>query len=233
MKGPWPSRTRFPKRCGPQEAASGDGSARKHRQTGRSRRHRRRRETTRAQSTRDAAKCLIDALFARLDEGAAVALQSVQSDALKEWAVVCRALETGRQSILLRKGGIDEGPHGFRMRYREFWLLPTRFHEGAESLGPGHASLLGQTQAERPEPGTFRVAQYGVVAEARRNCRASASRSTGAAANLVGRNDSQAISIPAAGAVADRRASVSSRGAACRNRDTRVGRLPQLGRIAE
>jgi hypothetical protein len=97
----------------------------------------------------------------------AVAVHSVNRIALKEWAVVCRALDAGLQSILLRKGGIDEGPDGFRMRHREFWLLPTRFHEGPESLGPGHASLLDQTQAERPEPGKFRVARYGVVVEAR------------------------------------------------------------------
>ena len=28
--------------------------------------------------------------------------------ALKEWATVCHALETGRQTVLLRKGGIYE-----------------------------------------------------------------------------------------------------------------------------
>jgi hypothetical protein len=31
----------------------------------------------------------------------------------KEWQVVCDALASGRQSILLRKGGIHEGRHGF------------------------------------------------------------------------------------------------------------------------
>jgi hypothetical protein len=33
--------------------------------------------------------------------------------ALKEWAVVCKALEEGRQILLLRKGGIMEYKQGF------------------------------------------------------------------------------------------------------------------------
>jgi hypothetical protein len=97
----------------------------------------------------------------------AAALQPANRMALKEWAVICRALATARQSILLRKGGIDEGPDGFRVRHREFWLLPTRFHEGPESLAPGHESLLRETQADEPAPGSFQVAEYGVVDEVR------------------------------------------------------------------
>jgi len=50
--------------------------------------------------------------------------------ALKEWAVVCAALADGRQSLLLRKGGIHErGPdHTFVAEHRRFVILPTYFH---------------------------------------------------------------------------------------------------------
>ena len=54
--------------------------------------------------------------------------------AFKEWAGVCRALADGRQSILLRKGGIDEGPGGFRPEHPAFWLYPTHLHEAQQGL---------------------------------------------------------------------------------------------------
>jgi hypothetical protein len=53
----------------------------------------------------------------------------MQSVGFKEWALVCEALGTGRQSILLRKGGIAEGRAGFGFRHSEFFLFPTFFHE--------------------------------------------------------------------------------------------------------
>ncbi len=46
--------------------------------------------------------------------------------AFKEWADVCAALLDGRQSLILRKGGIEEGPGGFRPEHAAFWLYPTR-----------------------------------------------------------------------------------------------------------
>ena len=64
------------------------------------------------------------------------------SIALKEWAVVCRALATGRQTVLIRKGGISEPGGTFRCEHEAFWLYPTRFHQGAESLTPAGAALL-------------------------------------------------------------------------------------------
>ncbi len=88
--------------------------------------------------------------------------------ALKEWAVVCAALAGGRQAISLRKGGLDEGPDGFRVRHGEFWLLPTQFHEGRESLTPEAEPLLTDTLANLPPPGKIRIAQYVVVDEVRR-----------------------------------------------------------------
>ena len=54
--------------------------------------------------------------------------------ALKEWSIVCRALENGRQSILLRKGGILEYKEGFEISQKIFLLYPTLEHQSREYL---------------------------------------------------------------------------------------------------
>jgi hypothetical protein len=64
------------------------------------------------------------------------------SVAFKEWAGVCDALARGRQSIILRKGGIREepGPGAFVPEYDEFWLYPTAIHQAQQGLSdPGAA----------------------------------------------------------------------------------------------
>lgn len=63
------------------------------------------------------------------------------SIAFKEWAAVCSALADGRQTILLRKGGIDEGPRGFQPEHPAFWLYPTHVHQAQQGVKDG---------AERP-----------------------------------------------------------------------------------
>jgi hypothetical protein len=69
------------------------------------------------------------------------------SVALKEWAVICRALETGQQTLLLRKGGIREGAGGFQPEHERFWLYPTQFHQGAEQLAAEFVPLLNNLDA--------------------------------------------------------------------------------------
>jgi hypothetical protein len=54
--------------------------------------------------------------------------------AFKEWAGVCDALGAGRQSLILRKGGVSEGPGGFRPDHPAFWLYPTHVHEAEQKL---------------------------------------------------------------------------------------------------
>jgi hypothetical protein len=63
-------------------------------------------------------------------------LPTTCSIAFKEWEGVCRALACGAQSIILRKGGIDEGPRGFEPEFDAFWLYPTRVHEAQQGLRP-------------------------------------------------------------------------------------------------
>jgi hypothetical protein len=64
----------------------------------------------------------------------------------KEWQVVCDALATGRQSILLRKGGIHEGRQGFSFAHASFFLFPTRFHTTAAQIREGPVEILPEWQ---------------------------------------------------------------------------------------
>jgi hypothetical protein len=56
--------------------------------------------------------------------------------AFKEWASVCDALLAGRQTIILRKGGISEGtaPGAFAPEHSEFWLYPTWVHQAEQGV---------------------------------------------------------------------------------------------------
>jgi hypothetical protein len=54
--------------------------------------------------------------------------------AFKEWKGVCDALAEGRQSLILRKGGIAEGPGGFTPEHSACWLYPTHLHETEQGL---------------------------------------------------------------------------------------------------
>ncbi len=64
-------------------------------------------------------------------------LPDVCAIGFKEWAGVCGALGTGRQSILIRKGGIAEDRGEFRPEHPAFWLIPTVTHQSEQGLKPG------------------------------------------------------------------------------------------------
>ncbi len=71
--------------------------------------------------------------------------------AFKEWASVCDALLAGRQTIILRKGGISEGkaPGTFVPEHSQFWLYPTWVHQAEQGVreSPAAARLLGAHRA--------------------------------------------------------------------------------------
>lgn len=54
--------------------------------------------------------------------------------ALKEWAVVCEALELGKQIVLLRKGGISESSGKFELEHSNFVFFPTYLHQNPSML---------------------------------------------------------------------------------------------------
>jgi len=58
------------------------------------------------------------------------------SVALKEWHLLCSALLTGRQTIMLRKGGILEANAEFELEHPKFLLFPTFVHQDPASVKP-------------------------------------------------------------------------------------------------
>jgi hypothetical protein len=69
-----------------------------------------------------------------------------ESIGFKEWQVICDALSSGRQSILLRKGGIHEGRQGFSFAHEAFFLFPTRFHVLADQVREGEVKVMPEWQ---------------------------------------------------------------------------------------
>ncbi len=77
--------------------------------------------------------------------------------AFKEWAGVCDALGSGRQSLILRKGGVSEGLGGFQPDHPVFWLYPTFVHEAEQGLKSPRRSRLVET------PGLVAIDTLAVV----------------------------------------------------------------------
>lgn len=88
-------------------------------------------------------------------------MESIQTG-LKDWQAVCRALETGRQIVLLRKGGIHETEGVFEIENREFLMYPTWLHQKVDWIKAQDRSLAEMRQNE-PEEIELRV--LGRVAE--------------------------------------------------------------------
>ena len=86
--------------------------------------------------------------------------------AFKEWAVVCAALSEGRQTLILRKGGIHEGQGGFQVEHGEFWLFPTYVHQDDAGVIEDALPLLDRARRERPPDDLVRISHYAVVEQA-------------------------------------------------------------------
>lgn len=67
--------------------------------------------------------------------------------ALKEWAVVVKALEEGEQCVLFRKGGILDP--GFSLESPEFLLFPTFEHQTKEYLKENYKNRFDELLARR------------------------------------------------------------------------------------
>lgn len=91
---------------------------------------------------------------------------AVHTVALKEWASAIEALRTGRQLLLLRKGGIDEETKDFRLQSRTFYLYPTYEHQKKELLKDEYKPLLEETLKEwSPGKKTVTVSVYAEAVE--------------------------------------------------------------------
>lgn len=85
--------------------------------------------------------------------------------ALKEWAVVCRALEEGRQVLILRKGGILEYRQGFEVKHDKFLLFPTFEHQLKDHLQSDYAGRLDQILKDQPATGNNKMTAYAQAVE--------------------------------------------------------------------
>src|SRR5438045_4945909 len=82
--------------------------------------------------------------------------------ALKEWKLVTDALLSGRQAILLRKGGIYESGGEFELEHRRFVFFPTYIHQNLTMLKPDAQSGFAARSAE---PATVNLAVAGEVTD--------------------------------------------------------------------
>src|ERR1044071_2127888 len=87
--------------------------------------------------------------------------------ALKEWAVVCKALETGRQVVILRKGGILEYKQGFEVKHEKFLMFPTFEHQSKDSLQADYADSLDDVINHAPDPGITKLSSYAEAVDVR------------------------------------------------------------------
>jgi hypothetical protein len=87
------------------------------------------------------------------------------SHAFKEWAVICQALAEGRQSLILRKGGIAEVGGEFHVEHQRFWLYPTWVHQQQRGISSSAGALLEQALAQRPPAGRVRLTHFADVAK--------------------------------------------------------------------
>lgn len=70
----------------------------------------------------------------------------MSTPALKEWSAAVHALLDGRQTVLLRKGGIGE--KRFEVAAERFVLFPTVAHSHAERVRREHRDLLAPAAAD-------------------------------------------------------------------------------------
>jgi hypothetical protein len=84
--------------------------------------------------------------------------------AFKEWAVIVDALARGEQIIILRKGGLREGPGGFQVEHPEFLFFPTLFHQQRDSVLPAAQQRFDEIAPNFPPPTILRLEYFGRVA---------------------------------------------------------------------
>jgi|TARA_B100001750_G_scaffold128694_1_gene102250 hypothetical protein len=72
---------------------------------------------------------------------------------LKEWATVVKALEHGKQTVILRKGGILETASGFMVESKKFLLFPTWEHQEIKHVKTQYHDFLNETLNHKPKDG--------------------------------------------------------------------------------
>ncbi len=75
--------------------------------------------------------------------------KALTQPALKEWSAAVHAMLDGRQTVLLRKGGIHE--KGFTLDSPHFLFFPTVAHSHTQRVRPEHRDLLTRAAADSTE----------------------------------------------------------------------------------
>jgi len=83
--------------------------------------------------------------------------------ALKEWAVVVRALLAGEQILDLRKGGIREEGRHFALQATRVWLYPTVEHQARDLVRPAYQRWIDDSEREAPPERAIRVEGWADV----------------------------------------------------------------------
>lgn len=92
-------------------------------------------------------------------------LLAAPQKALKEWAAVCDALRSGRQSVLLRKGGIIEETRDFKLIERRFLLYPTYEHQNVESVQEPYREGFARSLQDKPPDDVVRIDAWAEVTD--------------------------------------------------------------------
>jgi hypothetical protein len=91
-----------------------------------------------------------------------VTAQTLTQPALKEWSAAVHGLLDGRQTVLLRKGGIHE--KRFALTASRFLFFPTVAHSHAERVRPEHRDLLDAAAEDSTDDEVVLRAGANVVA---------------------------------------------------------------------
>lgn len=94
-------------------------------------------------------------------------MSSVSTVAFKEWAAVVKALASGEQILILRKGGIHERGKKFDVRHDTFLLFPTYEHQNAQDLNPRGQKLLEEILSKESgrDPSKLEIGYFASVEE--------------------------------------------------------------------
>jgi len=93
-------------------------------------------------------------------------LDAMGVPALKEWAVIVRALLAGEQVLDVRKGGLREAGHHFGVQASRCWLYPTIEHQQPELLKPAYRRWVDDAIAAAPPERAIRVEGWADLAGA-------------------------------------------------------------------
>jgi len=94
---------------------------------------------------------------------AAVTATALSVPALKEWAVIVRALLHGEQVVDIRKGGLREDGRHFSVQASRVWLYPTIEHQAPELLKPAYRRWVDESAAAAPADRAITVAGWADI----------------------------------------------------------------------